>query len=45
MSANARPHSGWVKLITFLVGLFGIFAILTSWLDSQLLNTEQWGQT
>ncbi len=45
MSADARPHSGWVKLITFLVGLFGIFAILTSWLDSQLLNTEQWGQT
>ena len=45
MSADSRPHSGWVKLVTFLVWLFGIFAILTSWLDSQLLDTEQWGQT
>lgn len=45
MESDARPRSGWVKLITFFVGLFGILAILTSWLDSQLLDTEQWGQT
>ena len=45
MSSEARPHSGWVKFLTILVGLFGVIAILTSWLDSQLLDTEQWGQT
>lgn len=45
MDTDARPRSGWVKLITFFVGLFGILAILTSWLDTQLLDTEQWGQT
>lgn len=45
MNPDARPHSGWVKFLTLLVGIFGVFAILTSWLDSQLLDTEQWGQT
>lgn len=45
MNPDARPHSGWVKFLTLLVGIFGVLAILTSWLDSQLLDTEQWGQT
>ncbi|MFM8519789.1 MAG: SHOCT domain-containing protein [Solirubrobacterales bacterium] len=42
---DSRPRSGWVKLTTFFVGLFTVLALITSWLDSQLLDTNQWVDT
>ena len=45
MTEDSRPRSGWVKLTTFFVGLFTVLAVLTSWLDSQLLDTDQWVDT
>ena len=45
MSEEKRPRSGWVKLLTFLVGLFTVLALITAWLDSQLLDTDQWVDT
>ena len=45
MSESSKPHSGWVKLTTVLVGLLTILALLTAWLDSQLLDTNEWVQT
>ncbi len=45
MSDESRPRSGWVKLTTFFIGLFAVLAVLTSWLDSQLLDTDQWVDT
>jgi len=45
MTDQSRPRSGWVKLTTFLIVVFTVLALHTSWLDSQLLDTDQWVET
>ena len=45
MTEKARPRSGWVKLTTVLVAILTVLAVHAAWLDSQLLDTDQWVQT
>ncbi|MCO5315653.1 MAG: SHOCT domain-containing protein [Solirubrobacterales bacterium] len=40
-----RPHRGWVNLLTVLVGILTVLAILSTWVDRQVFNTDQWGET
>lgn len=42
---DSRPRSGWVKLTTFLVAVLTVLAVHAAWLDSQLLDTDQWVET
>ncbi len=41
----ARPHRVWVRLLTVLVGILTVLAILTTWVDRQVFDTPQWGET
>jgi len=43
--AAERPHRGWVRFITILIGIFTVIAILSTWVDRQVFDTEQWGDT
>lgn len=45
MEAADRPHKGWVRLLTVLVGILTVLAILSTWVDRQVFNTDQWGET
>lgn len=40
-----RPHRGWVRLLTALVGILTVLAILSTWVDRQLFDNDQWGET
>ncbi len=40
-----RPHRGWVRLLTFLVGILTILAICSSWVDRQVFDSQEWGDT
>ncbi len=40
-----RPHRGWVRLLTVLVGLLTVLAICSSWVDRQVFDTKEWGDT
>lgn len=40
-----RPHKGWVRLLTVLVGIFTVLAIISTWVDRQVFDTSQWGDT
>jgi hypothetical protein len=40
-----RPHKGWVRFLTVLVGLLTILAILSTWVDRQIFDSEEWGNT
>jgi len=44
MSAE-RPHRGWVHFLTVLVGFLTVFAILSTWVDRQVFDTGEWGDT
>ncbi|MGB0120771.1 MAG: SHOCT domain-containing protein [Solirubrobacterales bacterium] len=43
--AAERPHRGWVRFITILIGFFAVIAILSTWVDRQVFDSEQWGDT
>lgn len=43
--AAERPHRGWVRFVTILVGIVTVIAILSTWVDRQVFDTEQWGDT
>ncbi|MCA9797390.1 MAG: hypothetical protein KC910_36515, partial [Candidatus Eremiobacteraeota bacterium] len=40
-----RPHLGWVRFITILAGFMTVLAILSSWVDRQVFDTQEWGDT
>ena len=40
-----RRHSGWVNLLTVLVGLVTVLAIHANWVDSRLFDSQEWGDT
>lgn len=40
-----RPNKGWVRLLTVLVGFLTVLAILSAWVDSQIFDTQEWGDT
>ncbi|MFA9400923.1 MAG: SHOCT domain-containing protein [Acidobacteriota bacterium] len=43
--APERPHKGWVRFLTILAGVITVLAILSTWVDRQLFDTEEWGNT
>lgn len=43
--AAERPHRGWVRFLTILVGIVTVVAILSTWVDRQVFNTDEWGDT
>lgn len=43
--APERPHQGWVRFLIILAGIFTVLAVLSVWVDRQLFNTEEWGNT
>lgn len=43
--ANERPHRGWVRFLTILIGVVTVVAILATWVDRQVFDTDQWGDT
>ncbi|HMT05769.1 MAG TPA: SHOCT domain-containing protein [Solirubrobacterales bacterium] len=40
-----RPHLGWVRFITVLAGFVTLLAILSTWVDRQVFDTQEWGDT
>ncbi|HNC06462.1 MAG TPA: hypothetical protein PLS38_09180, partial [Solirubrobacterales bacterium] len=40
-----RPHLGWVRFITILAGFITVLAILSTWVDRQVFDTQEWGDT
>ncbi|MBN8870959.1 MAG: SHOCT domain-containing protein [Solirubrobacterales bacterium] len=40
-----RPHLGWVRFITILTGFVTVLAILSTWVDRQVFDTQEWGDT
>lgn len=40
-----RPHRGWVRFLTILVGIVTVIAILSTWVDRQVFDTQEWGDT
>lgn len=40
-----RPHLGWVRFITVLAGVVTLLAILSTWVDRQVFDTQEWGDT
>ena len=40
-----RPHLGWVRFVTILAGVVTVLAILSTWVDRQVFDTEEWGKT
>lgn len=43
--AAERPHRGWVRFLTILVGIVTVIAVLSTWVDRQVFDTEEWGET
>lgn len=43
--ATERPHRGWVRFLTVLVGFLTVLAILSAWVDRQIFDTQEWGDT
>ncbi|HTU16325.1 MAG TPA: SHOCT domain-containing protein [Solirubrobacterales bacterium] len=43
--AAERPHRGWVRFLTILVGIVTVIAILSTWVDRQVFDTDEWGDT
>ncbi|MGK2933530.1 MAG: SHOCT domain-containing protein [Solirubrobacterales bacterium] len=43
--AEERPHRGWVRFLTILVGVITVVAILATWVDRQVFDTEEFGDT
>ena len=40
-----RPHRGWVSFLTVLIGILTVVAVLTTWVDRQVFDTQEWGDT
>lgn len=40
-----RPHRGWVRFLTVLVGILAVLAICSSWIDRQVFDSQEWGDT
>ena len=40
-----RPHKGWVRFLTVLVGILTVLVILSAWVDRQIFDTQEWGDT
>lgn len=40
-----RPHLGWVRFITILAGIITVLAILATWVDRQVFDSQEWGDT
>lgn len=40
-----RPHRGWVRFLIILAGILTVVAILSTWVDRQLFDTKEWGNT
>jgi len=40
-----RPHIGWVRFITILAGIVTVLAILSTWVDRQVFDSQEWGDT
>jgi hypothetical protein len=40
-----RPHLGWVRFVTILAGFITMLAILSTWVDRQVFDTQEWGDT
>lgn len=40
-----RPHRGWVRLLTVLVGFVAVIAIVSSWVNQQVFDSKEWGDT
>ncbi len=40
-----RPHKGWVRFLTVLVGIITVLVILSAWVDRQMFDTQEWGDT
>lgn len=40
-----RPHLGWVRFITILAGTVTVLAILSTWVDRQVFDSDEWGNT
>lgn len=45
MLAVERPNRGWVRSLTILVGIITVIAMLATWVDRQVFDTEEWGDT
>ncbi len=43
--AEERPHRGWVSFLTILVGVITVVAILATWVDRQVFDTDEFGDT
>ena len=43
--APERPNKGWVRFLTVLVGFLTVLAILSAWVDRQIFDTQEWGDT
>lgn len=43
--AAERPHKGWVRFLTILVGVLTVLAILSTWVDRQIFDSREWGKT
>lgn len=43
--APERPHKRWVRFLTILAGFITVLAILSTWVDRQLFDTNEWGNT
>ncbi len=42
---SERPHKGWVRFLTILVGILTVVAILSTWVDRQIFDSQEWGET
>ncbi len=40
-----RPHKGWVRFLTVLIGILTVLAIVSAWVDRQIFDTQEWGDT
>jgi len=43
--AAERPHRGWVRFLTILVGFVTVVALLSTWVDRQAFDNQEWGDT
>ncbi|MGK2954866.1 MAG: SHOCT domain-containing protein [Solirubrobacterales bacterium] len=43
--AVERPHRGWVRFLTVLVGVITVVAIFATWVDRQVFDSQEWGDT
>ncbi len=43
--ASDRPHKGWVRFLTIAVGFLTVLAILSTWVDRQIFDSQEWGET